>query len=203
MKLFSVIPQALGKRDSPTWVGVTLSGLTQGSVLFAGAGGVISQDNDKIFWDATNFRLGIGTASPTSPLHVIHTGGNVRAFDVDARDSSITSSPVFGIRLPTGGANAFQMHRGNDVWAWCSFEWSADNDDTAGKPGFAMGDGTGARDTNLFRNGLNILKTEDAFVVGNMTTTQRNALTAENGMIIYNTTTNAFNFRENGAWVAK
>ena len=39
--------------------------------------------------------------------------------------------------------------------------------------------------------------------VGNMTTTERDALTPANGMIIYNTTTNAFNFRENGTWVTK
>ena len=36
-----------------------------------------------------------------------------------------------------------------------------------------------------------------------MTTAERDALDAENGMIIYNTTTNAFNFYENGAWVTK
>jgi hypothetical protein len=32
---------------------------TQGSVVFAGAGGVYSQDNAKFFWDDTNFRLQI------------------------------------------------------------------------------------------------------------------------------------------------
>lgn len=36
-----------------------------------------------------------------------------------------------------------------------------------------------------------------------LTTAERDALTAVNGMIIYNTTTNAFNFYENGAWVTK
>lgn len=39
--------------------------------------------------------------------------------------------------------------------------------------------------------------------VGSMTTTERDALTPANGMIVYNTTTNAFNFRENGTWVTK
>lgn len=41
------------------------------------------------------------------------------------------------------------------------------------------------------------------FTAPNMTTAERDALTAVNGMIIYNTTTNVFNFYENGAWVTK
>ena len=41
------------------------------------------------------------------------------------------------------------------------------------------------------------------FQAPNLTTTERNALTPANGMIIYNTTTNVFNFYENGVWVTK
>ena len=47
---------------------------TQGSVVFAGAGGTYSQDNTKIFWDNTNYRLGIGTASPAQSLDLTGTG---------------------------------------------------------------------------------------------------------------------------------
>jgi|TARA_R110000744_G_scaffold286623_1_gene397932 hypothetical protein len=36
--------------------------------------------------------------------------------------------------------------------------------------------------------------------VNSLTTTQRNALTAANGMLIYNTTDNKFQGYENGAW---
>jgi hypothetical protein len=50
---------------------------------------------------------------------------------------------------------------------------------------------------------LDVSSTTGALIVPRMTTTQRNALTAVNGMIIYNTTTNQFNFYENGAWVTK
>jgi len=46
------------------------------------------------------------------------------------------------------------------------------------------------------------IKVNGAFelLLGNMTTTERNALTAANGMIIYNTTDNKFQGYENGAW---
>ena len=50
---------------------------------------------------------------------------------------------------------------------------------------------------------LEISSTTGALLLSRMTTTQRDALTAVNGMVIYNSTTNAFNFYENGAWVTK
>ena len=39
---------------------------TAGSVLFVNSSNQLSQDNDKLFFDATNFLLGVGTSSPTS-----------------------------------------------------------------------------------------------------------------------------------------
>jgi hypothetical protein len=47
----------------------TLPTLTSGSVLFSN-GTTISQSNSRLFWDNTNNRLGIGTASPSTPIHV-------------------------------------------------------------------------------------------------------------------------------------
>ena len=49
--------------------------LTQGSVLFSGPSGVVTQDNTNFFWDDTNNYLGIGTTSPARPLHVSAAGG--------------------------------------------------------------------------------------------------------------------------------
>ncbi|HEX8565422.1 MAG TPA: hypothetical protein VF648_07095 [Pyrinomonadaceae bacterium] len=54
---------------SPTFSGtVTLSGLTAGSIPFAGTGGAITQSNAQIFWDIANNRLGIGTNAPPYAL---------------------------------------------------------------------------------------------------------------------------------------
>ena len=52
----------------------TATAFTAGSVLFAGASGVYSQDNANLFWDDTNNRLGIGTSSPATKL-VVSNGG--------------------------------------------------------------------------------------------------------------------------------
>lgn len=49
----------------------TATAFTAGSVVFAGASGVYSQDNANLFWDNSNDRLGIGTASPGSKLDVV------------------------------------------------------------------------------------------------------------------------------------
>jgi hypothetical protein len=64
----------VGTLTAGTWtatvIGVTYGGtgtttqFTSGSLVFAGASGVYSQNNSKVFWDNTNYRLGIGTATP-------------------------------------------------------------------------------------------------------------------------------------------
>jgi hypothetical protein len=47
----------------------TVMGFTNGSVIFA-SGGTLAQDNANLFWDDANNRLGIGTNSPSYPLHL-------------------------------------------------------------------------------------------------------------------------------------
>lgn len=54
-----------GGTGSPTWFSPTA-----GSVIYAGTSGVLAQNNANFFWDNTNARLGIGTASPSNKLHV-------------------------------------------------------------------------------------------------------------------------------------
>jgi hypothetical protein len=45
--------------------------LTAGSVVFVATDLSLTQDNANLFWDDTNNRLGIGTAAPSQPLHVV------------------------------------------------------------------------------------------------------------------------------------
>jgi hypothetical protein len=56
----------------------TLPSLTSGSVLFSN-GTTIAQDNANLFWDDTNNRLGIGTASPSVNLSVRNSAGSYAA----------------------------------------------------------------------------------------------------------------------------
>ncbi|MEK9152800.1 MAG: hypothetical protein AAB692_05550, partial [Patescibacteria group bacterium] len=50
--------------------GTGATAFTAGSVVFAGTGGTYSQDNSNLFWSSANQRLGIGTASPITQVHV-------------------------------------------------------------------------------------------------------------------------------------
>jgi hypothetical protein len=54
----------------------TFTAFTTGSVVFAGASGIYTQDNANFFWDDTNNRLGIGTTSPQGTLHVTRNHGS-------------------------------------------------------------------------------------------------------------------------------
>jgi len=49
----------------------TATSFTTGSVVFAGASGVYTQDNAKFFWDNTNYRLGLNTATPQTTLTIV------------------------------------------------------------------------------------------------------------------------------------
>lgn len=70
-----------GQAEGDTYISyiqgpLTIADLTIGSVLFASTGGVVSQDNDDFFWDATNIRLGINVG--TSPSVTLDVGGDCK-----------------------------------------------------------------------------------------------------------------------------
>jgi len=64
------LPQSIGTTSTPSFAGATLSNITAGSILFAGTGGVISQDNANFFWNSSTYRLGLGTTTPAARLDV-------------------------------------------------------------------------------------------------------------------------------------
>lgn len=71
----------------------TATSFTTGSVVFAGASGVYSQNNAGFFWDNTNSRLGIGTTSPSAKLDVI---GSIKASPAATQDAIIIAGRAGG-----------------------------------------------------------------------------------------------------------
>ena len=68
-------------------IGNAITSATAGSILFAGASGVLAQDNSNFFWDDTNNRLGIGTTTPSGMLSV----GSHSEFQVDSTGAITTT----------------------------------------------------------------------------------------------------------------
>jgi len=89
----------------------TATAFTTGSVVFAAASGVYTQNNANLFWDNTNNRLGVGTASPASKLAVggnPPTAGAIAAVGASGGISLALSDNVnssFYVKHPSGGVS--------------------------------------------------------------------------------------------------
>jgi hypothetical protein len=93
----------------------TGTAFTTGSVPFAGASGTYAQDNAQFFWDETNKRLGIGTATPSDSLQVvgsirnsgaIYQNGAAASFQIgtkDAQDVQFLANNAVAATLKSGG----------------------------------------------------------------------------------------------------
>jgi len=98
------------------------SSLTAGSIPYIGTGGLLSQNNASLFWDATNNRVGIGTASPSTTLHVVGTNPltltGVQAGTNTSADSLLTITSGLVRKIPTStyaSASNFWALGGNTV----------------------------------------------------------------------------------------
>jgi len=84
----------------------TSTAFTTGSVVFAGASGVYSQNNAKFFWDNTNNRLGINTATPQTQLTVVS----------NTQTTTPTATLPAGTDLYIVGANAANTRITQDAY---------------------------------------------------------------------------------------
>jgi len=95
------IDQLLKTTDSPSFIGLTLSGLTPGSILFTGVGGVISEDNAGLFWDSANEILGIGIAVPdaSAKVDITSTDGGVLVSRMTTVEKLLIVAPATSLIL--------------------------------------------------------------------------------------------------------
>jgi fibronectin-binding autotransporter adhesin len=98
----------------------TATAFTAGSVVYAGASGVYSQDNANFFWDATNHRLGIGTTSPAQALSV--SGDALVNYNGTANDKILIGDIAGGQTYPGVwfGSNATSPSYSNYSFLWDS-----------------------------------------------------------------------------------
>ena len=116
--------------DLATMIFVSGSGLTEGSVVFAGGSGVLSQDNTNFFWNNTDNRLGIGVNDPDSFLEVLGDGSvsaqqkwshDVDSFATmtvaDTSDTILATGETGDFTLDVAGGIVIDSDTGNIIFA--------------------------------------------------------------------------------------
>jgi hypothetical protein len=79
-------------------IGGTITSATAGSVLYAGASGVLAQTNPSFYYDYTNNRLGIGTATPTSDIDITKSASSGGSVNINIKNSSSTGEAAIIIK---------------------------------------------------------------------------------------------------------
>jgi hypothetical protein len=90
--------------------GLTLSTFTPGSVLFAGPGGLVSQDNTHFFWDNTNDALTVTTTTAQSAIRAINADAAAGAMSIQ---NTNVNGPVDFYALGSDGASKMSWGYGN------------------------------------------------------------------------------------------
>jgi hypothetical protein len=109
--------------------GTNASTFTEGSVVFAGASGTYTQDNSGLFFDNTNNRLGINTASPIGLLEARSTIGGTNNGLFSLYESSPTS-PYFTFQKARGtpaSPSAVQLNDGMGDLTFAGYAYSSFN----------------------------------------------------------------------------
>ncbi|TDX01719.1 beta strand repeat-containing protein [Dinghuibacter silviterrae] len=95
---------------TPTYL--TTTGLTAGSIPFAGTGGALRQNNASLFWDSTNVRLGVGTNTPGSDFTVYQSTG------ATSKGIRLTGNSIGGTNTGTGAAMVLGFNQTNNKQLW-------------------------------------------------------------------------------------
>jgi len=81
---------SLTSATSLALLGSQVGGFTQGSVIFAGATGTLTQDNANFYWNDTTLSLGIGVQpASTAVLDIVNNSGATKAIQVTGYGSNV------------------------------------------------------------------------------------------------------------------
>jgi len=83
-------------------IGDIIGDATEGSIFFAGVGGILAEDNANLFWDDTNDRLGIGNNSPDSAIHLAGTTSADVRIEAQAASASAIVAPHLSFKRSRG-----------------------------------------------------------------------------------------------------
>jgi len=152
-------------------------------------------------------KVGVCTAEPGGPLEVVNNGGDtdfaiiIKASGVSSEFFSFINQNddlVMGLQQTGSGDAILRFYDHNGVEGVRLDARAGYTQESFIMDNLGVGTRTPARSAVLHIN-----STTGALLPPRMTTAQMNALTAIDGMVIYNTTANDFAFRVNGAWVVK
>jgi hypothetical protein len=111
--------QAFLKEDLA--VGATIGSGTAGSILFINPTATLAQDNANFFWDETNKRLGIGTASPTNDIAIGPTAGPTNLQGLNVVHAASDSHVFVGESSTVGATFAWSQSSHTGQFVTCSY----------------------------------------------------------------------------------
>ncbi|KKP89415.1 MAG: Outer membrane protein, hemagluttinin-like protein [Parcubacteria group bacterium GW2011_GWC1_36_108] len=139
---------------------------TAGSLVFAGASGIYSEDNDNLFWDNTNKRLGIGTITPGAKLSFgNYTGGaavNIYG-TLPTMKMGIGTPDAFNYQFFGHQLTKFTFNRGGDLQAAGANELMVIDADTGN---VGIGDSSPASMLTVGNNDLFQVNTSGQVIAG-------------------------------------
>ena len=98
------LPQSINTTSSPSFTGLSVTGLTQHSIPFIGASGALSQNNNQLVWDDSITKLRLGNGAFSSDILTVNGSGtfsaNVDAVGINGNTLSITSTTNGSIPYP-------------------------------------------------------------------------------------------------------
>jgi hypothetical protein len=167
-----------------------------GAIQFSN-GSAFASDAANLFWDDTNNRLGVGTNAPSATGHFKGSGSTSATTSLLVQTSAgLPSLQVLdsrSVRINGGSGNGLNLEVGGTFEATGS---SYLRGQSYGFSGFFAGMNSGESAVAIIQAD----STTKGFLPPRMTTTQKNAITAVAGLVVYDSTTNKLQCYNGSTW---